>query len=116
KLAALRDPCAVLAYFHGGNSAVFGESAREGFVGSVVLEKGACLVLVREYRVHALFQLSEDPVAGDVHDFERSHVDADGAAGGASGLDDGVGERGVEHEVTLDVRVAAAFEIGAGNF
>ena len=116
KVAVAGDPRAVLADLDGGEDAVVAEAAGEvGVAGALVVEEGADLVLVGEDDVDAPAELREEPVAGGVDDLEGREVEAGGAAGGAGGGEDGVGEGLVEDEVALDVRVAAAGEVGGGD-
>jgi len=112
ELGAAGDPRAVLAHLDRGNAAEGRDLAGELGVVVAALEERTGLVLVGEDDMHALAQLAEDPVTGDIDDLERGEVDAERATGGAGGGDDLIGERGVEQQVTLDVGMPRAGEIG----
>ena len=115
QLAAAGDPGAVLAHFHGGDAAIGGELTGVRIVAGLLLKERTDLVFVGEENVHALFQLIENPVAGDADDLEGGEVDAERATGGAGGVDDLLGQRGVEHQVAFDVGVAHTAKISQRN-
>lgn len=116
ELGAAGDPSAVFTHLDGSESTMRGEAPGEFVVGGGFrLIERVNLVFVGEHDVDALVKLGHDPVAGDVDDFEGGEVDADRATGGAGGRDDGGGESGVEHQVALDVGVAAVGKVGGAD-
>gem|GEM_PF-6144863 len=99
----------------GGECRSFVGTASLSLFGIVGKER-AGFVFVGKDDVDACFELAENPFAGDVHHFKGAEVEAEGAACGAGGGEDGVGERGVEEEVPFDVGVAHSGEVAWADF
>ncbi len=115
QVLAVSDPRAILADFNCPDAAETCEFAGLDIVRLSALEEGFDLIFIREDDVYSLFELRQNPVAGDVDDFEGREFQADRASRRAGRARNLVRQGWVEEQITFNVGMPGAAKIIEGD-